>query len=312
MYFFSEEERKYLLKKLIPSSRERMIAEDLRGWNWQAPELSPPHDVVLPLWEVAENYCETGRDSYLQHVEKIAVPPSEQMVQGLVYHKAVSDLYSMSKKLIYCKGVAVCPDLSSLLKRRFPEVSEMAKKRLDCIKVSDEACSKVLVNLEKLWSFEVSRIVSSVYSYVSKYRNIGEDSLVHHALPFVVEHKLDGRYFGLGCNLSADAINIGGLLVCDLKTGERRDFHKLTSTGYALVYESLYDVPVNIGCVVYLSFPSDNPAPHINRDFFIISDELRQWFIEERDRREEIIFAGKDPGICKKPGSCRYKAYCIK
>ncbi len=48
MYFFSEEERKYLLKKLIPSTRERGIAEDLRGWNWHCSELSPPHDILMP------------------------------------------------------------------------------------------------------------------------------------------------------------------------------------------------------------------------------------------------------------------------
>ena len=63
MYFFSEEERKYLLKKLIPKAREKGIAEDLRGWNWHSTELSPPHDIILPVWEVSDRYCETGRDS---------------------------------------------------------------------------------------------------------------------------------------------------------------------------------------------------------------------------------------------------------
>ncbi|MFZ3149198.1 MAG: CRISPR-associated protein Cas4 [Methanothrix sp.] len=68
MYFFSEEERKYLLKKLIPMARERCIAEDLRGWNWHSTELSPPHDIILPVWEVSDRYCETGRDSFLGRV----------------------------------------------------------------------------------------------------------------------------------------------------------------------------------------------------------------------------------------------------
>ena len=49
MYFFSEEERKYLLKKLIPKTREKGISEDLRGWNWHSTELSPPHDIILPV-----------------------------------------------------------------------------------------------------------------------------------------------------------------------------------------------------------------------------------------------------------------------
>ena len=61
MYFFSEEERKYLLKKLIPKAREKGIAEDLRGLNWHSTELSPPHDIFVPVWEVSDRYCETGR-----------------------------------------------------------------------------------------------------------------------------------------------------------------------------------------------------------------------------------------------------------
>jgi len=33
MYFFSEDERRYLLKKLLPLSRRVEVSEDLRGWN---------------------------------------------------------------------------------------------------------------------------------------------------------------------------------------------------------------------------------------------------------------------------------------
>ncbi len=87
MYFFSEEERKYLLKKLIPSTRERGIAEDLRGWNWHCSELSPPHDILMPVWEVSDRDCETGRDTYLRHVQKVSVPASEEMVAGRIYHQ---------------------------------------------------------------------------------------------------------------------------------------------------------------------------------------------------------------------------------
>jgi CRISPR-associated protein Csa1 len=170
---------------------------------------------------------------------------------------------------------------------------------------------EVGINLKKLWSFEVSRIVSSIYEYLGKYRYLSEDSLINHALPFVVEHKLDGQYLGLSSNLSADAINMGGMLICDLKTGQKKDFHRLSATGYALVYESLYEVPINIGCTVYLSFPKSHPTPHIERDFFIISDEVRQWFIEERDSKQDLIFYERDPGKCHSPGSCRYREHCI-
>ena len=312
MYFFSEEERKYLLKKLIPKAREKGITEDLRGWNWYSTELSPPHDIVLPVWEVSDRYCETGRDSYLRHVQKINVPASEEMIAGRIYHQAMAELYPTAKRLIYREGMGICTDLPQIMMERLPEAIIEAGEQLAQAKCSTEISKNVGENLRKLWSFEVSRIASSIYAYLGKYKYLSDDSLINHALPFVVEHKLDGRYLGLSSNLSADAINMGGMLICDLKTGLKKDFHRLSATGYALVYESLYEVPINIGCTVYLSFPKNHPTPHIERDFFIISDEVRQWFIEERDGKQDLIFCERDPGICQNPGMCRYKKYCFR
>jgi len=114
MYFFSEEERKYLLKKLIPSTRERGIAEDLRGWNWHCSELSPPHDILMPVWEVSDRYCETGRDTYLRHVQKVSVPASEEMVAGRIYHQAMAELYPTAKRLIYKEGMSICAELPGI------------------------------------------------------------------------------------------------------------------------------------------------------------------------------------------------------
>lgn len=193
---------------------------------------------------------------------------------------------------------------------RLPDAVAEAGEQMASASSNAGAGTEVGGNLKKLWSFEVSRIVSSIYAYLGKYRYLNEDSLINHALPFVVEHKLDGQYLGLSSNLSADAINMGGMLICDLKTGRKIDFHRLSATGYALVYESLYEVPINIGCTVYLSFPKNHPTPRIERDFFIISDEVRQWFIEERDGKQDIIFYERDPGKCREPGSCRYREHC--
>ncbi len=310
MYFFSEEERKYLLKKLIPKAREKGIAEELRGWNWNSTELSPPHDILLPVWEISDRYCETGRDTFLRHVQKISQPASEEMVAGRIYHEAMAELYPTAKRLIYTQGMDVCTDLAQILMERLPEAILEAEEQIASARGSGDDAKEVGVNLKKLWTFEVSRIVSAIYAYLGKYRYLSEDSLINHALPFVVEHKLDGQYLGLSSNLSADAINMGGMLICDLKTGPKRDFHRLSATGYALVYESLYEVPINIGCTVYLSFPKNHPTPHIERDFFIISDEVRQWFIEERDEKQDMIFYEKDPGICQTPGNCRYREHC--
>jgi CRISPR-associated protein Csa1 len=143
MYFFSEEERKYLLKKLIPKAREKGIAEDLRGWNWHSTELSPPHDILLPVWEVSDRYCETGRDSYLRHVQKISVPASEEMVAGRIYHNAMAELYPTAKRLIYREGMGICPNLSQILMERLPEATIEAEEQLSQVTCETDASKDI-------------------------------------------------------------------------------------------------------------------------------------------------------------------------
>lgn len=82
MYFLSEEENRLVLRRLAPQARERGVAEELRGWNWDKPPLSPIFDTRLGVYEVAGHYCPTGRDIYLRRVMKVRVPPSPAMAQG--------------------------------------------------------------------------------------------------------------------------------------------------------------------------------------------------------------------------------------
>jgi CRISPR-associated protein Csa1 len=46
----------------------------------------------------------------------------------------------------------------------------------------------------------------------------------------------------------------------------------------------------------------------VRKDLFFASDELRQWWIEERDRKLEIVAEGKDPG---KPERSQCKEDCM-
>ncbi len=59
MYFLSDEEKRLLLRRLAPQARERGVAEELRGWNWDKPPLSPIFETRLGVYEVAGHYCST-------------------------------------------------------------------------------------------------------------------------------------------------------------------------------------------------------------------------------------------------------------
>ncbi|MEW6425294.1 MAG: CRISPR-associated protein Cas4 [Bacillota bacterium] len=48
MYFLTEEEKKHLLRGLLPRARETGVAEELRGWNWPQPPLARPGDGSNP------------------------------------------------------------------------------------------------------------------------------------------------------------------------------------------------------------------------------------------------------------------------
>jgi len=291
VYFLSDEERKKLLKGLIPKSREAETAEDLRGWNWNRPPLEPMYDIRLAMYEITSKYCATGRDLYLRRVQHVKPPPNRAMVLGSLFHEVLVRILVKAKRLIYEKGVAGYQEIIEELRRPDLEAVMQGYRQRLAGDLWEEAHSKARL----IWEFESSRIVARIQEYLAKQPYIGEDSLVALAIPVVVEQKLDGSFLGLSHNLSADAFTFSEPMVLDLKFGEPRDFHRLGTTGYGLVMEALHEYPVNVGCVIYVEFRENRVV--IRKDFHLIDDELRQWFIEERDERMRMIYEEVDPGL---------------
>lgn len=133
-----------------------------------------------------------------------------------------------------------------------------------------------------------------------------EMDLLGTAVPFLVEHKLSGELLGLSDILSVDCFDYLRTIMFDLKvTSVKEDWHRLYSLGYALVFESIHEVPVDICCTVYLNV--ENGKISVQKDLFFANDELRQLWLEERDRKLEIVAERKDPG---KPDQSLCKEYC--
>ncbi|MGB9880989.1 MAG: type I-A CRISPR-associated protein Cas4/Csa1, partial [Anaerolineae bacterium] len=177
--------------------------------------------------------------------------------------------------------------------------------------IPDDDREAIARNCAALVRFEADRVIARVQDIVSRQPHIGEDSLVALALPVVFEHRLDGSFLGLSRSLSTDAMLISEPMVVDVKFGEPREFHRLTTTAYAMVMESVYEYPVDIGCLVYVSFAGGRVS--VTRDLHIIDDELRQQFIEERDTKMRIVFEEIDPGkgeTCHP--SCPYYDECAQ
>ncbi|PKM82816.1 MAG: type I-A CRISPR-associated protein Cas4/Csa1 [Firmicutes bacterium HGW-Firmicutes-13] len=302
MYFLNDNERKKLLKSYLPKSREQGVSEELRGWNWHQPPLEYLFETRLPLYQIAGKYCSSGRDVYLNRVHRVKPVPNDAMKKGLLFHELIVKILVRTKKLIYLHGVSQI----SVVLEELPLVLTEFKDRAKELNIEDENLDDYM---EQIYNYEYYRISSRLQEILSLQPYINEDSLASLTIPFVLEQRLDGNFLGLSSNLSTDAFVFSEPMIIDLKFGKKEKFHHLTTTGYALVMESLYEYPINIGCIVYGEFK--NGRLHVKKDIHIINDELRQWFVEERDEKSRIVYDELDPGKADNCyDACPYICHC--
>lgn len=302
MYFLSDEERRYLVGKLLPQARRHEVHPELRGWSWREPPLSPPYDVRLGVFEVAGRYCNTGRDLYLRRVMGVRAGPNRAMREGAALHRALAEVVLRAKQTIYATGAAGCLEALGALGRS-PNGTSTGVGPVEG--EGDEVGRRV----QLVQAFEARRVVSRVEDVLARQPRVGTDSLAALALPVTLEQQLDGSLLGLSAHLSVDAVALFGPVVYDVKFGRREEFHRLGTTAYALVLECLYEHPVDAGCVVYVRFEGDRVL--VERDLHLVDDELRQTFLEERDERMRMVAEEIDPGVGDRcVGECPYAAEC--
>lgn len=81
MYFLSGEDRRRLFKGIVSRGRTMTVDESLRGWNWDKPPIEPPYDTIkLGVYEVASQYCQSGRDVFVRRIDGIKGVPSKQEI----------------------------------------------------------------------------------------------------------------------------------------------------------------------------------------------------------------------------------------
>ncbi len=304
MYFFTDEEREKLFRGILPHSRELVISDDLRGWNWHRAPLEKMYEQSLTLPEIAVQYCESGRDLFLSRVKEIKLDPSDKMIEEAMLCSTLTVLIQRAKRLIYVHGIS---ELDYAL-QQISQVEETVLSELD--KLTDKQLRSDIWNkIKLLWEFESQRICFRVRESLVKQLYSREDSLVARAIPIIVGYKVDGSFLGLPSYLGIDAINFTPPMVISIQFGEPRSFHRLFLTGSALAMEVFTSVPMNLGCIVYPDF--FNGRLRYNKEFYIIDDELRQWFIEERDRKMRMVYEEIDPDKavnCYE--GCPYKENC--
>jgi CRISPR-associated protein Csa1 len=295
MYFLSDDERRMVLRKLLPQARAEGVSEELRGWRWAEAPLAPIYETRLGVYEVAGQYCHSGRDLYLRRVLNVKEPPNQAMREGSALHALVATMLTTAKRVIYAAPEVEVGEIDGGNCLSALEIA-LAEANFTASYANDESLKQ---KIQLVHRYEYHRIIERVGGALAAQPHIGADALAAIALPMVVEQKLNGTLLGLSAHLSADAFTFAEPMVVDIKFGRAEDFHRLSTTGYALVMESIYEYPINLGCIVYPSFHRGRLT--IERDFHIIGDELRQRFIDDRDQRARLIEEEIDPRL---PAQC--------
>lgn len=289
MYFLSEDERRYVSRRLLPEARKIDVHEELRGWHWAAIDapLRPTYSPLLGVAEVANGYCASGRDVYVRRVLGQQPSPSKEMAEGTALHACAAAWVTAAKRLLYATPLPRLLD-------ELPALLDAAS-----VIVNDDSGPDLIEKMRMIRRFETNRLVAAVQEAIARQPDAGPDALVAQVLPVVVEQRIDGRFLGLSRHLAIDAFTFCQPMVVDLKFGARHEFHRLSTTGYALALESVYEAPIALGCMVYVQFR--HGALLIERDFHVIDDELRSRFIEERDQKQRLVQEDLDPGL---PAQC--------
>jgi len=307
MYYLDAVEIKRLTKDLLPRARENEVDERLRGWNWHDSPVRPySYEILLPVWETACSICPTRRDVWIRRkILKKSVPTTLQQAKGFIIHRAISSMFLTAKKLVYLGE-------KEIKKKLIEESRKNIEKEIENIGLFKEKdLNEIKSFCNEIAEWQASRIEAKILEIKAKYPFVNEESLVQLAFPISTELVMDGSLLGLSKYLRADAAYVFGGIIFDVKIGRKEKWHRIQTAGYALVFESLFERPVDIGCTVYVSKMRDRIM--IERDFYIIDDYLRSTFLEKRDELQMMLLKDKEPEIAKScPKQCLFRDFCFR
>ena len=276
------------------------VSEELRGWSWRNPPVAPLlNEVKLGVWEISSLYCETRRDIYLRRVLKVKSKPSQSMLKGKAVHSLIVSVLKEFKKLLLMGAGSGSELYISLLDKRKQIIAEILKK----IPVNHDFSPK----LTQLYNFLVLQFSAEYDRLLSEAPEHVRPRIPEQFSEIISERIVDGSRVGLSSWLMID-VYVPPTAIVEVKTGARREFHKLGLAGYALAIESSERTPINQGQLLYVYL---NNGVHLLRKIIEIDDELRREFLEERDRLMEIIYNERDPGLAGScPRTCPFYYYC--
>jgi len=281
------------------------VSDELRGWMWTEPPVAPLHDVKLGVSDVITGFCDSGRNVYLKYVERVREKPNPILERGALIHQVHERAVSTAKKLIYnLEKLSGDEFLNAFIKEK-EEVLQRILARIKAFEIE-----KAYWIIDKLWLKAALTYSAQLETTLSRSKHLSRETIVSLTVPENAEFAIDGTLVGLTPTLRIDSLLPPGILV-EIKTRPYKPVYELALAGYALAFESQYEVPVDHGVLLQVQIDEYSKAIRFYPRIVAISDGLRTEFIEKRDRLAGIVAEREDPG---KPMACNpacpYLHYC--
>ncbi len=282
------------------------IDDELRGWSWGESVLSSSARWLLGVSDIVSNFCPNGRDVYLKYILKIKQKENKNLQIGKLIHEVFSEVISNVKNIIYeSKGLIDGKKLYEEMKRKQQETMDNLLIKYNLIN-KDEASWLI----DRLWDEAARTYSASLDRALSRSPYMSLESIVAITCPIITEFPIDGSLIGLSRTLRIDAF-IPPSIIMELKTRRPEPIYELSIAGYALAFESQYEIPVNHGLLMYVNIDFTARKIYVKPTVVSVTSKLRSEFLELRDNRKEILEYAEDPGIPDKCSQeCPYISYC--
>lgn len=281
------------------------VSEELRGWRWNEPPVAPMYNVGLGVSDIVSGFCDTGRNVYLKYVLGKREAPNSILRRGSVVHMVHERAVSTAKRLIY--------SLKRLTGQFFLNyfMAEREKVLADAlVVVGEEDRVETEWVVKSLWLKAGLTYSSQLEQALSRSKYLSRETIVSLTIPESAEFAVDGSLIGLSPTLKIDSLLPSGIIV-EIKTRPYKPVYELTLAGYALAFESVYEVPIDYGLLLQVVLDRKDRAVRFYRRMIPLGDRVRMEFIERRDRLAEVVANREDPGMPETCSpACPYQHVC--
>lgn len=281
------------------------VSEELRGWMWSEYPLVPSYSVRLGVSDVAGGFCESGRFVYLKYVLRVKGDVSWRVEAGSLIHSVYSEAVRNAKSILYsCMDLEKCAFLEEFEARRV----KVRERLFSNLKALDRDLARRIFDV--LWDYARDSYSSALHKVKTLSPYLSVDGAASMVIPVTTEYPVDGTLVGLSRAVRVDALLPPSTIV-EIKTRELKPEYRVGLAAYALAFESQYEIPVNYAVLVNVKFNRDYTRFKVYEKPVLISDSLRQEFVEKRDELAAIVEEERDPGKPEKcDPECPYIKYC--